>query len=158
MAAPGSPPGETPAPASPTEAVPPALPGPAPAPARVDPAGQAARALASADRRYESGDFAGAVAEYRRSLAARAGAPAFVGLARALFDATPANAGEALRALDAAIKADPRYAPAFLLQGVIHQDRGRKPAARAAYQKYLQLEPAGPQAADVRQILATQLN
>ena len=127
------------------------------APTPADPVAQAARQLASAERRYEAGDFAGAVADYRRSLGARAGAPAFVGLARALYDSNPQNAAEALRALDSAIKLEPGYAQAHLLVGVIHQDEGRTAQARAAYQRFLQLQPAGPQAADVRQILAKQL-
>jgi tetratricopeptide (TPR) repeat protein len=144
-------PAEPPAPA-------PARPAPvAPAPPAPDPVAQSVRLLASGDRRYEAGDFAGAAAEYRRSLAARPGAPAFVGLARALYDSNPQNAGEALRALDGAIRLDPRYAQAWLLYGVIHQDEGRKAQARAAYEKFLQLQPNGPQAADVRQILAKQL-
>jgi len=40
---------------------------------------------------------------------------------------------------------------------VIHQDEGRKAQARAAYERFLQLQPNGPQAADVRQVLARQL-
>ncbi|MCM2334441.1 MAG: tetratricopeptide repeat protein, partial [Anaeromyxobacteraceae bacterium] len=96
-------------------------------------------------------------ADFRRALGARPSAPAFVGLARALYDSNPANAGEALRALDGAIRLDPRYAQAHLLVGVIHQDEGRKAQARAAYERFLQLQPTGPQAADVRQILAKQL-
>jgi cytochrome c-type biogenesis protein CcmH/NrfG len=113
--------------------------------------------VAAGDKRYELGDFAGAVSEYRRSLATRPSAPAFVGLARALYDSNPQNAAEAVRALDGAVRVDPRYAQAYLLYGVIHQDEGRKAQARAAYEKFLQLQPTGPQAADVRQILAKQL-
>jgi len=130
---------------------------PAPTAAVADPVAQSVRLLASGDKRYEAGDFAGAAADYRRSLAARPGAPAFVGLARALYDSNPANAGEALRALDGAVRLDARHAQAYLLYGVIHQDEGRKAQARAAYERFLQLQPNGPQAADVRQVLARQL-
>jgi Flp pilus assembly protein TadD len=126
---------------------------PAPAPP-ADPALLSARLIASGERRYEEGDYIGSVAEYRRALGARPSAQAFVGLARSLYDANPRNAGEALRALDSAVKLDPRHAQAYLLQGVIHQDEGRKAQARQAYERFLQLQPTGPQAADVRQILA----
>jgi cytochrome c-type biogenesis protein CcmH/NrfG len=110
-----------------------------------------------ANGRYETGDFGGAASEYRHSLAARPTAPAWVGLARALYDSNPKNAAEALRALDAAVKLEPRYAQAHLLLGVIHQDEGRKVQARLAYERFLQLQPTGQQASDVRQILAKQL-
>jgi type IV secretory pathway VirB10-like protein len=148
--APAAPPAPTPAP----EPAP--LPRPAAAAAPVDQAALAARLLAAAERRYDDGDFTGAAAEYRRALGVRASAPGFVGLARALYDSNPQNAGEALRTLDAAIRLDPRHAQAYLLLGVIHQDEGRKVQARQAYERFLVLQPAGPQAADVRQILAKQ--
>jgi tetratricopeptide (TPR) repeat protein len=122
-----------------------------------DPAVVAGRLLAAAEKRYEAGDFTGAITDFRRALGARPSAPAFVGLARSLYDSNPANAGEALRALEGAIRLDPRYAQAHLLLGVIHQDEGRKAEARAAYQRFLALQPTGPQANDVRQIMAKQL-
>ncbi|MBK9516486.1 MAG: tetratricopeptide repeat protein [Anaeromyxobacter sp.] len=119
-----------------------------------DPAAtQAARLLASADRLYLASRFERAAAEYRRALAALPSAPAHVGLARALYDASPANAAEALRSLDAALRLDARSAPAWLLRGVIHQGQGRSDAARAAYQRFLELSPTGREAAEVRQIL-----
>jgi type IV secretory pathway VirB10-like protein len=132
-------------------------PEPKPAKAAAPPAdaAAAARLLAQAERRYGTGDFAGAIADYRRSLAAKAGAPAFVGLARALYDSN--RAAEALTTLDAAVKADARYAPAYLLIGEIHQGEDRVAQARAAYQRFLALQPGGEQADAVRQILATQL-
>ena len=112
------------------------------------------RLLAAADRKYEAGDYAGAIADYRRSLGARPGAPAFVGLARALYDSDPRNGPEALRALDGAVRLDPRYAQAYLLTGGILQGEGQRARARAAYERFLELQPDGPQAADVRQLLA----
>jgi CheY-like chemotaxis protein len=150
-------PAPTPAPARAAEAAPAAR---AAAPPPPDPAAQtaqAARLLAAAEKRYETGDFTGAIGDYRRALGARPSAPAWVGLARALYDSNPQNAGEALRALDTALKLDPRYAQAHLLVGVIHQDEGRKAEARAAYQRFLALQPTGPQANDVRQIMDKQL-
>ena len=129
----------------------------APRPA-ADPAAQAAQAqrlVASAEKRYERGDFAGAVAEFRRSLAAKATPPGFVGLARALYDSN--QTAEALKVLESAQRLDPRYAPTFLLLGEIQQGEGRVAPARAAYQRFLQLQPTGEQARAVREILAKQL-
>ncbi|HET9554727.1 MAG TPA: tetratricopeptide repeat protein, partial [Anaeromyxobacteraceae bacterium] len=126
-----------------------------PAAPAVPPAVLAQRLLAAAEKRYETGDFAGAVGEYRRSLAAKPGAPGFVGLARALYDSN--RSAEALQALDGALKLDGRYPAAWLLLGEIHQAEGRVPQARAAYERFLALQPGGEQAAAVRQILAKQL-
>jgi len=129
----------------------------APRPA-VDPAARAAQAqrlIVGAERRYERGDFSGAVAEFRRSLAARATPQGFVGLARALYDSN--QTAEALKVLESAQRLDPRYAPTFLLLGEIQQGEGRVAQARAAYQRFLQLQPTGEQARAVREILAKQL-
>jgi tetratricopeptide (TPR) repeat protein len=130
-------------------------PGPTPPP---DPAAQAERAqrlVASAEKRYEKGDFAGAVAEYRRSLGAKPTPAGFVGLGRALYDSN--QTAEAIKMLEASQKLDASYAPSWLLLGEIHQGEGRVAPARAAYQRFLQLQPAGEQARAVREILAKQL-
>jgi len=50
---------------------------------------------------------------------------------------------------------DPSCAEAYLLIGNVQQMSGSTPAARAAYQAYLQLAPRGPHAAEVRAILRT---
>jgi hypothetical protein len=156
VASPGPPePGVTPAPI--VQPSPPTATPAAPRPA-VDPAAQAAQAqrlIASAEKRYERGDFAGATAEFRRSLAAKATPPGFVGLARALYDSN--QTAEALKVLESAQRLDPRYAPTFLLLGEIQQGEGRVVPARAAYQRFLQLQPTGEQARAVREILAKQL-
>ncbi len=152
----------SPAPASP-EPAPPPVAGPVaaraePPAAPVAPVSQAERAqrlIASAERRYQKGDFTGAVVEFRRSLAARATPAGFVGLARALYDSN--QTAEALKVLESAQKLDPRYAPTWLLLGEIHQGEGRVAQARAAYQRYLLLQPSGEQSNAVRQILAKQL-
>jgi len=116
---------------------------------------KAQRLVASAEKRYEKGDFSGAVAEYRRSLAARATPAGFVGLGRALYDSN--QTAEALKVLDAAQKLDPNYAPAWLLLGEILQGEGKAAQARTAYQRFLQLQPTGEQARAVREIIAKQL-
>ncbi len=113
------------------------------------------RALATADRRYDAGDFVGAIGEYRKATALKATGPAQVRLARALYDAN--SSAEAMRELDRALKVDARYPPAWLLLGEIHQSEGRMAEARKAYERFLQLEPRGEQARTVREILAKQL-
>jgi CheY-like chemotaxis protein len=169
---PGADPGASAAPAAAPSAPVPQAPAPAPAPAAAPPPAPAvaeaapaaaparrpddgARLLAAAERRYESGDFLGAIGDYRRALAARPSGPAHVGLARALYDANQSR--EALAQISAAIQLEPRYAPAYLLLGEIHQGEGRLPEARAAYERFLALEPRGEQARAVREILAKQL-
>jgi tetratricopeptide (TPR) repeat protein len=113
------------------------------------------KALAAAEKRYEAGDFNGAVAEYRRSVALKPTAPGYVGLARALYDSN--RSAEALAELDRSIRLDPKYAQSYLLLGEIHQGEGRAAPARTAYQRFLQLQPNGDQARAVREILAKQL-
>ncbi|BDG02600.1 response regulator [Anaeromyxobacter oryzae] len=155
-------------PPTPSPAAPPAAPAPAAATAGASPAAPAApppaprhddadarRLLAIAEKKYESGRFMDAIDDYRRALAIRQTAPGHVGLARALYDANRSR--DALRELDRAVALDGGYAPAWLLLGEIHQGEGRAPQARAAYQRFLQLEPRSEQARAVREILAKQL-
>jgi CheY-like chemotaxis protein len=145
-----------PAAPAPTPAAAPVTP-PPPRPA-VDPAAQAERAqrlTAAAEKRYERGDFTGAVADFRRSLAVKATPSGFVGLGRALYDSN--QTAEALRALESAQRLDPQYAPGWLLLGEIQQGEGKVAQARAAYTRFLQLQPTGEQARAVREIIAKQL-
>jgi len=162
----GSPPAPAPAPSAaapppPAPAAvapaPPAAPEPAPPPAAPRKPDEAdfKRLLASAERKYESGRFLEAIGDYRRALAIRSTGPAHVGLARALYDAN--RSAEALRELETGIQIDGRYAPAWLLLGEIHQGDGRNKQARAAYERFLQLEPKGERAQAVREIIAKQL-
>jgi CheY-like chemotaxis protein len=150
---------EVPAPTAAVAPTPAPIPAPTPDKAPpTDPALQADRAqrlTAAAEKKYEKGDFPGAVAEYRRSLAVKATPAGFVGLGRALYDSN--QTAEAIRVLEAAQKLDASYAPAWLLLGEIHQGEGRVAPARAAYQRFLQLQPNGEQARAVREILAKQL-
>jgi tetratricopeptide (TPR) repeat protein len=151
-----APPPAAPAP-TPAAAAPVTPPPPPPRPA-VDPAAQAERAqrlVAAAEKKYERGDFAGAVADFRRALAAKATPPGFVGLGRALYDSN--QTAEALRVLEGAQRLDPQYAPTWLLLGEIQQGEGRVAQARAAYTRFLQLQPTGEQARAVREIIAKQL-
>jgi tetratricopeptide (TPR) repeat protein len=78
-----------------------------------------------------------------------------VGLARALYDAN--RPLEARSSLERAVEVAPDYAPAYLLLGELHQADGRNADARAAYERFLELEPRGEQARVVREIVAKQL-
>ncbi|HSN13730.1 MAG TPA: tetratricopeptide repeat protein, partial [Anaeromyxobacteraceae bacterium] len=130
-----------------------AKPAPPPKPAApvVNTDEEQARLLAAAERKYNSGNFLAAIGDYRKAAAIQPSAPAHVGLARALYDANKAS--EALSELRVAIRVNPKYAPAFLLLGEIHQGEGRNADARTAYQTFLGLSPTGEQARAVREIL-----
>jgi Tfp pilus assembly protein PilF len=52
-----------------------------------------------------------------------------------------------------ATRVNPKYAPAYLLLGEIHQGEGRNAEAKSAYQTFLNLSPNGEQARAVREIL-----
>ncbi len=60
---------------------------------------------------------------------------------------------DALRAIQAFTKRNPKDADAFVQQGRLAQDLGLVALARLSYQTYLQLDPDGPTAAAVRQQL-----
>jgi len=57
---------------------------------------------------------------------------------------------ESLAAAERAVKLNPRWADAYVVIGAIHQDAGEMADARKAYQRYLELEPHGQYAADLR--------
>jgi CheY-like chemotaxis protein len=146
-----------PAPAEPVQApaAEPAAPRSAPTAAPASQAEKAQRLIASAEKKYQKGDFPGAVAEFRRSLAVKATPPGMVGLARSLYDSN--QTAEALQVLEAAQRLDPKYPPSWLLLGEIQQGEGKVAQARTAYQRFLFLQPTGEQARAVREILAKQL-
>ena len=109
------------------------------------------RLVASAEERYQAGDFAGAATAYRRALALRETSAALGGLGRALYDANQPK--EAERALQRAVALDGGNARAHLTLGMIYGEQGRRAEARKAYERYLALEPNGPYARDVRAVL-----
>jgi CheY-like chemotaxis protein len=146
-------PAVAPAPAAASPPAPPSTPAPTPRPARPRSGDDEAyrRALASADRKYQDGNFAAAVADYRRAIASKETSAAQAGLGRALYDGNqPLEAQEALLR---AIELDPRNARAWLALGEIYVEQDRKDEARRAYMKYLEIEPSGPYARDVRSVL-----
>jgi regulator of sirC expression with transglutaminase-like and TPR domain len=48
------------------------------------------------------------------------------------------------------LQASPSYAPAWRGVGLVYEKLGDKPAARSAFQRYLQLAPAAGDAAAIR--------
>jgi CheY-like chemotaxis protein len=133
----------------------PAPPAAAPAAPRPPPEVVHAQLLASAERKYEAGNYGAAASDFRKAVELKESGRALVGLARALYDAN--RGADARRALERAVKVEPTYADAYLLLGEIHQAEGRVPEARAAYEQFLVLQPKGDQARAVREILAKQL-
>jgi tetratricopeptide (TPR) repeat protein len=107
--------------------------------------------MAAGGEAQRSGAFAAAAAAYRRAVEARGTSEAHAALARALRDGGQAD--EALEALRRALALDPASAPAWLLMGEVQLARGETAQARLAYHRYLELEPAGRDADDVRSVL-----
>jgi tetratricopeptide (TPR) repeat protein len=73
-------------------------------------------------------------------------------LAHALFNRNNRRK-EALAAAEHAIKLNPKWADAYVIIGGVHQDQGDTAEAKRAYQKYLDLDPKGQYAADLRSIV-----
>jgi Flp pilus assembly protein TadD len=108
-------------------------------------------AMEAGARRYRAQAFAAAAAEYRRASRIRETGDALAALGRALYDAgRTAEAGIELRR---AVRVDPGSAAAWLALGEVHLARGEAAEARAAYERYLEIEPRGRWARDVRQVL-----
>jgi CheY-like chemotaxis protein len=60
---------------------------------------------------------------------------------------------ESLAAAERAVKLNPKWADAYVVIGGIHQDAGEMADARRAYQRYLELEPHGQFAPELRAIV-----
>jgi tetratricopeptide (TPR) repeat protein len=154
-AAPSPPPGATPpdaVPAPPRDSVPVppkvAVHAPPAAPRVADPYLEAMEAGA---HKYRAQAFSAAATEYRRAARIRETGEALAALGRALYDdGQTAEAGIELRR---AVQVDPASAPAWLALGEVHLERGEAAEARAAYERYLEIEPRGRWARDVRQVL-----
>lgn len=92
------------------------------------------------ERRFEA-----ALASYRQALDRGVAEPEQVYLNRAVINAADlGRAGEAEADLQAALKIAPRYFPAWLNLGGLHEDRGERDKARAAYQRALEVKPGDP--------------
>ena len=72
-------------------------------------------------------------------------------LAHALFNRNKRR--EALASAERAVKLNPKLADAYVIIGGVRQDDGDVDEARRAYQRYLELEPKGSYAADLRAIV-----
>jgi predicted TPR repeat methyltransferase len=58
-----------------------------------------------------------------------------------------------LGAGEGAVKLNPKWADAYVIIGGVRQDAGDMSEARRAYQRYLELEPHGQYAPDLRAIV-----
>jgi CheY-like chemotaxis protein/cell division protein FtsN len=72
-------------------------------------------------------------------------------LAHALFNRNKRR--EALASAERAVKLNPKVADAYVIIGGVRQEQGDVDEARRAYQHYLDLEPKGSYAADLRAII-----
>jgi hypothetical protein len=72
-------------------------------------------------------------------------------LAHALFNRNKRR--EALASAERAVKLNPKLADAYVIIGGVRQEEGDVDEARRAYQRYLDLEPKGSYAADLRAII-----
>lgn len=87
-------------------------------------------------------EFEAALDSYRQALDRGIGGREEVHLNRAVILAHDLGRSDEARAeLEAALKIAPRYFPALLNLGGIHEDRGEREAARAAYARALEIEP-----------------
>ncbi|MBX3480048.1 MAG: sulfotransferase [Caulobacter sp.] len=94
-----------------------------------------------------AGRFDAALASYQQALGRRVSGPEEVHLNRGVIYADDLRRPEdAERELAAALKLNPRYVPALLNLGNLHEDRGRKAAALDAYARILALDPGHPEA------------
>ena len=165
--APSAPPSEAP-PAPPAEVT--AAPAPPPAPANVPaeppapapPAGKASgsadpgdysRALSSGEALLKRGKYRAAVAEFRKAVDLRPDSvPALLALGDAYLEGDQLR--NAVKPLREAAQLDPKNARVQLLLGTVFQGLGREKDAVLAYKRYLELEPHGEFAGDVRAIVA----
>jgi CheY-like chemotaxis protein/tetratricopeptide (TPR) repeat protein len=72
-------------------------------------------------------------------------------LAHALFNRNRRR--ESLAEAERAVKLNPKWADAYVIIGGVHQDAGEMDDAKRAYQRYLELDPHGPFAGDLRAIV-----
>lgn len=94
-----------------------------------------------------AGRPAEALASYQQALDRGVGGPEEVRLNRAVILSDDLRReDEAERELTAALALNPAYVPALLNLGNLHEDRGRRAEAAAAYERILALDPGDPDA------------
>ena len=144
-------PAPTPTPAQDPSPVKPSPPPSRPAPSSSS--GEYARAFAMGETLLKQGRYRAAIAEYRKAVALRPDSvAALIALGDAFLEADqPRNA---LKPLLTAAQLDPGSARAQLLLGTAFQSLGRPREAVSAYKRYIELEPNGEFAGDVRAIVA----
>ena len=110
------------------------------------------RLIAKGNSLYKRGNYKGAVAAFNEALVIDdASEKAHLGVGIAYFDSEQNQL--ALKHLQRAIELSPRNAQALVSLGNVYQAMGNAAKAREAYEKYLQVDPNGKFAADVRIIL-----
>jgi hypothetical protein len=103
---------------------------------------------------YARGNVRGAVLEYQKAYEMDPQNPAvLLALGNAHYELDDND--KAIDFLNRAIGQNPRLGPAYLTLGTIYQNLGQKQKAVNAYEKYLQYDPNGKFAADVKNILST---
>lgn len=113
-----------------------------------------AKALDQGNALLRRGKYRGALSEFKRAVRIRPeSVTALLALGDAYLEADLPKS--AVRPLETAARLDGKSARAQLLLGTAYQSLGRNPDASAAYQRYLELEPSGEFAKDVKLILAS---
>jgi hypothetical protein len=96
-------------------------------------------------KRQHEGRWQEALAAYDQALARGVGQPEEAHLNRAVILAEAlARPDDAARELDAALDLNPRFVPAWVNLGNLHEQRGHRAAARHAYEQALGLDPVQP--------------
>jgi len=125
---------------------------PSAAPARPSSADEYSRAFQEGESLLKRGRYRAAAQELRKAVQINGkSVPALLALGDALLEADDARS--ALAPLQQAAALEPRSARAQLLLGTAYQSVGRKADALRAYRRYLDLDPQGEFAGDVRAIL-----
>ncbi len=122
-------------------------------PAAAKKADSYARAMSAGEAFLRKGNYKEAAKEFQRALQSNANSvPALLALGDAWLEADQPK--KALEHLSKAARVDPRNGRAQLLLGTAQQSLKHGREATAAYKRYLELEPGGEFASDVRNILA----
>ena len=96
-------------------------------------------------KRQHEGRWQEALVAYEQALARGVEQPEEAHLNRAvIFAEALARSDDAAREVDAALDLNPRFVPAWVHLGSLHEQRGHRAAARHAYEQALALDPVQP--------------